>query len=516
MKKRRMTTATLVLTALATISASAQQIPFLSDLLSRSEEFYRLYNEKRHAGANLAAIEPLRKRGEQAFLSGNIPGLIEMMGEGKALLQGQPFDIIQRFLTSLTIEADRLVMEPNQDLHVALLRIYPVATEKTFAATPTVTFEVIPVDAAAQQAGNNSLAAGRPKPLVIAERLPIGENISNAAIRLRLTDGAYWIVARIQMGAQSIGEIRKPLYALSDFSDNVSQLSKRVADIKSSTDAKVKAVASLVATPEFQLQRVAALSRSRGEVEINPVLELDRIDAYLTALVKGQNPFANERGEVERAYRAADGALIPYRLYVPLSYDGQSARPMVVLLHGVLGDERYYFSYLFDPAIVKGEAERRGYILASVNGRGRTSGYQGVAVDDSFEVIKAVTQVYKIDASRIYLTGHSMGGFGTWMVAASKPEVFAAIAPLSSGAPAQGAALSAMLAKLKALPVLIVHGARDGIVPPERSRLSSEAAQKAGLKVSYLEIPEADHLTIIGDTFTAVMDFFEKNPKPGK
>jgi hypothetical protein len=59
----------VALTALNPLSAAAQQIPFLNELLSRYEEFNRLYNEKRRAGANLAAIEALRKRGRslQAF-----------------------------------------------------------------------------------------------------------------------------------------------------------------------------------------------------------------------------------------------------------------------------------------------------------------------------------------------------------------------------------------------------------------------------------------------------------------
>ena len=134
--------------------------------------------------------------------------------------------------------------------------------------------------------------------------------------------------------------------------------------------------------------------------------------------------------------------------------------------------------------------------------------------DDVFEVINAVTRDFKIDGSRIYLTGHSTGGFVTWLVASSKPELFAAIAPVSGGPPAQGDALTALLAKLKGTPAMIVHGAQDGIAPVQLSRTMSAAAEKAGLKVSYLEVPDGDHLSVVASTFPAIMDFFEKNAKP--
>jgi pimeloyl-ACP methyl ester carboxylesterase len=516
MKKGFVAALLIALVALAQTNAAAQQIPYLSELLARSGAFYKLYNEKRRAGANLSAIEPLRKRGEEAFRRGNIPGLVELMSEGINALQGRPWDERQRFLASLTVETDRLVIEPNRELRVSLERIFPVNLEKAFAATPTVTFEIIPGDPVPQRTTGDVPAPRLQSPVVIAERLAIAETSSNASRRLLLPDGAYWVVARIEAGGQKIGDLRRPLYAISDFSDSLTLLSKTVADVKNSTDAKVKAVAPLVTTPEFQIQRLALLNRGRGEDEINAIQELDRVLYELSALAKGENPFAGERGELERAYKAADGTLVPYRVYVPKSYDAASARPMVLMLHGALGDERYYFSNLFDPDVVKGEAERRGYILAGVNGRSRLPSYAGPGREDSFEVIKAVTRDYKVDPARVYLTGHSMGGFGTWLIASNNPELFAAIAPMSSGTPVQGDDLTALLEKVKSVPALIVHGARDGIAPPELSRKAADAAKKAGMRVTLLEVPEADHVSIVGAAFPAVLEFFDKNAKPAR
>ncbi|MFY9610235.1 MAG: hypothetical protein WAU45_16680, partial [Blastocatellia bacterium] len=310
--------AALILSVLCALRvAEAQQVPFLSELFSRYEEFNRLLTAKRSAGAKTEAIEPLRKRGEEAFRRGNIPGIIELIGQSTAVLQGKPWDDKQQFIASLALETDRIVIEPNAEFHVSLTRIFPTNIDQAYAASPTVTFEVT---VAAPVSGST---ATRPvQPMVIAQRLPIAITSSNAARRLLLADGAYWVVARVESGGQTIAELKRPLYAISNFSDSIAQMSKMISAIKTSSDPKVQSLAPLVATPEFQLQRLAPLNKSRSESETNPAQELDRIEDALTAIAKGQNPFSNERGEVERAYQASDGKLVPYRVYIPKSYDG--------------------------------------------------------------------------------------------------------------------------------------------------------------------------------------------------
>jgi len=255
------------------------------------------------------------------------------------------------------------------------------------------------------------------------------------------------------------------------------------------------------------------LNQARGEVELDAIQELDRASDMLSALARGQNPLAQERGELERAYQAADGSLVPYRVYVPKSYDATSPRPLVVMLHGAFGDERYYFGGLSDPAVIKGEAERRGLILVGTNGRGRFPRYDAAGKEDAFEVIKAVMRDYRIDTSRIYLTGHSTGAAGVWIIAAAKPDMFAAIAPVAGLPVTQSDAFASLLEKIKMIPVLVAHGSRDGVVPPQSSKDAAAAAQKAGLKVTLVEAPDADHLSAVGATFPAILDFFEKNAK---
>jgi len=98
-------------------------------------------------------------------------------------------------------------------------------------------------------------------------------------------------------------------------------------------------------------------------------------------------------------------------------------------------------------------------------------------------------------------------------VAASHPEQFAAIAPISGGMLPPGDALNALLSKLKGMPVLAAHGTTDTIIPAQMTKTMVAAAEKAGVKATVLEVPNGDHLSVVAATFPAVMDFFEKNPK---
>lgn len=92
-----------------------------------------------------------------------------------------------------------------------------------------------------------------------------------------------------------------------------------------------------------------------------------------------------------------------------------------------------------------------------------------------------------IDTKRIYLTGLSMGGYGTWELAARHPDWFAAVAPICGGGDEKQAA------KLKDTPLWAFHGAKDGAVPVERTRQMVEAIQAAGGKPKYTEDPNGGH-----------------------
>ena len=149
--------------------------------------------------------------------------------------------------------------------------------------------------------------------------------------------------------------------------------------------------------------------------------------------------------------------------------------------------------------------------MAAINGGVRPRATPGD--DDALEAINAVARDYKIDPSRVYLIGHSTGALRAWTIAAAKPELFASVASISAGAPPHNDEVGALLAKVKGLPALVIHGTRDGVAPIDNSRKLQSLLQKAGVKVEFIEVPETDHLSVVGATFFAVMQFFERNEK---
>src|SRR6185436_3105755 len=174
----------------------------------------------------------------------------------------------------------------------------------------------------------------------------------------------------------------------------------------------------------------------------NGTLPLDRVDwrgefaaahALLDQVSKGVNPLRAQRGDVRWAYAsAADSTVQPYRLFVPANYDAKKKWPLIVALHGMGGDENSFFNG-YSKGVIKEEAEKRGYLIVCPKGRGSAAMYRGAAERDVLDVIKEARRDFNIDPDRIYLMGHSMGGYGTWSVAMNNPELFAALAPISGG-----------------------------------------------------------------------------------
>ena len=101
--------------------------------------------------------------------------------------------------------------------------------------------------------------------------------------------------------------------------------------------------------------------------------------------------------------------------------------------------------------------------------------------------LDAVMQAEPVDAGRVYLTGLSMGGYGSWDLAARMPERFAALIPICGGGD------EATASKLKPLPIWCFHGDADTVVPVERSRGMIAAVRAAGGSPKYAELPGVGH-----------------------
>jgi predicted peptidase len=111
-------------------------------------------------------------------------------------------------------------------------------------------------------------------------------------------------------------------------------------------------------------------------------------------------------------------------------------------------------------------------------------------------LLDLIEQNYRVDRQRVYLTGLSMGGNGTWELATLHPERFAAIAPICG----RGISLSPM-EQLKEMPIWVFHGAKDPVVPISESERMVEGLRNIGNEVRFTVYPDAGH-----NSWTATYD----------
>ena len=141
----------------------------------------------------------------------------------------------------------------------------------------------------------------------------------------------------------------------------------------------------------------------------------------------------------------ADDTEQPYGLYLPQNYDAAKKYPLVIMLHGAGSNHRLALRRVFGKSNANGETDVEAtryfpewkdveYIVASPLARG-TAGYQGIPEKDVYDVLADVKKRFSVDEDRVYLTGLSMGGGGTLWLGLSRPDVWAAIAPVCPAAP---------------------------------------------------------------------------------
>jgi hypothetical protein len=162
-----------------------------------------------------------------------------------------------------------------------------------------------------------------------------------------------------------------------------------------------------------------------------------------------------------------DGALSLAWLIPPENWNPDLAYPLTVRLHGlsdVYGTRIQYLCRRFDPLSVSEESFEGGYTLLPW-GRGNLW-YQGIGGTDVWESIDACEAVVRVDPSRKYLVGMSMGGYGAWRLGQESPETWAAVGVFAGALWYDGGALMTEEAvqKLKNVPVYIVCGTSDGLL----------------------------------------------------
>ena len=210
-----------------------------------------------------------------------------------------------------------------------------------------------------------------------------------------------------------------------------------------------------------------------------------------------------------------DGSTQFCRAYLPAVYPAPQASPVLIFLHGYNPQNPPYVRWWSIADRHNGVAERHALIVLEPMGRGNVD-YRWMGERDVLRCLDEARKRLAVDDERVYVTGESMGGNGSWLIASRNPQRFAAAAPVYGGSDYRTAVTGynytnplatrpmerfvqeahssfAGAEGLRNVPVYVLHGDEDAAVPVEQSRHGVKLLQRWGYDVRYREVPGLGH-----------------------
>lgn len=209
-------------------------------------------------------------------------------------------------------------------------------------------------------------------------------------------------------------------------------------------------------------------------------------------------------------WQSPEGGVLLYRFYKPEIKEGEKY-PLIIFLHGAgergNNNESQFVQDHFLNLIFSEEAKSHpafclvpqcptGERWCEVDW-GMAESHHTPEIPSSpmrklHELLQWLKKEYPVDTQRIYVTGISMGGFGTFDFLVRYPEEVAAAVPVCGGADCRKLAATPAL---RSIPIWIFHGGADSVVKPIRSRMAYETLKPINPRVRYTEFPDVDHFS---------------------
>ena len=497
---------------LLAVTAAAQAPP--SILLSRVAYNTRKTTTK-PAGELKATIDALDREIAEASRLGRTSELRRLFAKGLSLLAGTGWSPEQEYAASLVLRTDRLYVDPARPSVVRLEQVFAPATELTGELSARVSLRRRPAPTP------GAAVAGQPPVETVVKELGtfdgLPSDLRDAPFHMELDlrgveGGLYRMHAEVKDGERLLGAAALAIAVETNLEGRLAKLEAAASRAPESLRADIRYPADYIR--KVNLGRIPASG-------FDLRAELARAEQAAAAAEAGREPFKGRTGDLARRYHlAAAGEIMPYRLFVPSSYDGKRPYPLIVALHGLGANENSFFDGYQRKLLPL--AEKHGYLVLAPLGY-RVDGFYGMPVgadaasrraaqlseQDVMETLRIVREQYVVDANRVYLMGHSMGAMGTWAIGAKYPDIWAGLAPFS------GRGSDAAAVRVKGIPVIVVHGDADPTVPVDGSRSMVATLKKLGAEVEYVEVPGGDHSNVVAPNFEKVIAFFDKKRKKG-
>ena len=198
---------------------------------------------------------------------------------------------------------------------------------------------------------------------------------------------------------------------------------------------------------------------------------------------------AHERGQQSKAFEKTitKALTCKYWLYLPEGYGEKDKRwPLMLFLHGAgeRGNDLNKVKVHGPPKLV---GNKKDFPFIIVSPQCPKDVWWNDKLDVLINLLDEIEASYHVDTDRVYLTGLSMGGFGSWALASKYPDRFAAIAPICGGG------MMIMVPGLTDIPIWAFHGAKDKVVPLKESEEMVKMIKARGGNAKLTVYPEAGH-----------------------
>ncbi|HWQ88954.1 MAG TPA: prolyl oligopeptidase family serine peptidase [Desulfitobacteriaceae bacterium] len=180
---------------------------------------------------------------------------------------------------------------------------------------------------------------------------------------------------------------------------------------------------------------------------------------------------------------------LKYLLFLPEDYiekEKERRWPLILFLHGA-GERGTDLEIVKRNGIAKIVEEVADFPFITISPQCPEDSRWNEQAEILMLLLEEIEETYNVNPQKIYLTGLSMGGYGTWLLAAQHPKKFAAVAPVCGGGDPQWAPV------LKDIPIWAFHGAKDDIVPLEQSQIMVRAVKEQGGNIRFTVYPDVGH-----------------------